>query len=108
MKIQLLLGVATGCSSSNALDCDWLMHDNCWRSTLAAAASCLPAGEGTFSADFGACTAPSGTQLTFDQPVVIPVPPFGEPWLFTLGSGTSTCMRYEERSLSIKLTTTAG
>jgi len=122
----LFLGMAlcAGCSSSGGnagdggadggglpLTCDWLAGNNCWKTTINLAASCLPAGTdfGTFDAANTVCTYPNGTTVTFDAPLMLPIPTDEPPFRFTVASGGQTCLRFEEREVGeVGFTATAG
>jgi hypothetical protein len=86
-------------SPSGSLDCAWLAGNNCWKSTLSQAESCLPptSESGTFSADMKSCTYASGAVVTFDPALVLPVP--DDPiWSFTVTSGGQPCLRFQDTS----------
>jgi len=90
------------CSSSGTsnggggLDCSWLASDNCFKATVAAAASCLPPRDesGVFSQDGTTCTYASGRTVTFDPPIVFPIPQNGG-WKFTMTYQGQTCIRVD-------------
>ena len=106
--------LAIGCSSDGggnnspppaSLDCAWLAGNNCWKSTLSQAESCLPPkGEtGTLSADMKSCTFASGAVVTFDSALVLPVP--DDPvWSFTVTSGGQPCLRFQDTANGFTLT----
>jgi hypothetical protein len=103
--VSLSCGAAKG-----QLDCNWLATNNCWKTTFAAATSCLPNSNeiGTLSADGLTCTYASGAVVTFDNPVVLPVPN-GTQWKFTISNAGQQCFRFEQPTdKSSKLTTSAG
>ena len=100
-----------GCSGGGSgaptarLDCAWLAGNNCWKSTLSQAASCLPPkGEfGTFSADMTSCTYASGAVVTFDTALALPLP--ADPvWAFTVTSGGQECLRFRDVADGFTLT----
>jgi len=112
---------SAGCSSGDdddttpiegaPLDCAWLASDNCWKTTVAAAASCLPPVEehGTFSADGGSCTYASGTTVTFDTEVKLPLPDdASETWDFSLGQGANECLHYSSDASGANTLTVQG
>jgi hypothetical protein len=73
------LAIAVGCSGGGGaptLDCAWLAGDNCWKTTVAEASSCLPPSTetGVLSADGATCTYASGAMVTFAPPIVLPMP----------------------------------
>ncbi|HTQ03831.1 MAG TPA: hypothetical protein VMI54_08230 [Polyangiaceae bacterium] len=82
------------------LDCAWLMSNNCWKTTVAAAASCLPdpSTSGVLSADGSTCTYASGTNVTFETPLKLPVADLENqpPWHFTVTTGGQECVTYDE------------
>jgi len=112
---HLLLGVALGalalgCGGGDdddngkgglagaPLDCAWLDSNNCWKTTVAAAASCVPdrSTTGTLSADGKTCTYASGTTVDFATPVVLPLDFENEPaWNFTVTTGGQQCVTYD-------------
>jgi len=110
----LFLTVACASSSSGAsgppIDCAWLSSDNCWKTTAAAAESCLPASgaTGKLAADRKTCTYSTGQVVTFDSPLTLPLP--DQPnFNFTITSGGATCFRFQQSSQQdFVLTTHAG
>ena len=73
--------------SSASLDCAYLASDNCWKTTAAAASSCLPAESeiGMLSADGSTCTFATGDVVTFTPALVLPLPTATTPtWNFTV------------------------
>ncbi len=104
--VSINCGSSTGGSSSSTLDCAWLAGDNCWKTTVAQAQSCLPppSASGTFSADKSTCTYAAGPVVTFTPPLMLPVS--DDPtWNFTVGNGSSPCLTYkEDASKTVTLT----
>jgi len=101
---------ACGGSSAGPLDCNWLASSNCWKTTLAAASSCLPysIATGSFSTDRLTCLFSSGEQVTFTSAILNPVPA-DQLWNFTLVSGSQTCIKLAQPDGStFRLTTSAG
>lgn len=94
------------------LDCAWLASDNCWKTTVAAAASCVPpeSSAGQLSADGTSCTYASGTAVHFDTPVVLPIDPMNSPqeWHFEETSGTGSCVAYDWRENDSQTLTVQG
>jgi hypothetical protein len=99
--------VALGCGGGTAddgkgslagapLDCAWLASNNCWKTTVAAAASCVPdpSTRGTLSADGTTCTYASGTTVDFATPVVLPIDS-EPPWHFTVTTAGQQCLTYD-------------
>jgi hypothetical protein len=73
-----------------------LAGDNCYKKTVAASASCLPAkgDRGDLSQDNKTCTYASGQVVTFDMPLTLPLPQ--DPiWQFTVTSQGQTCLRVD-------------
>jgi hypothetical protein len=103
--------VGLGCSggsggSSASLDCAYLASDNCWKTTASAATSCLPPSSeiGVLSANNATCTYASGDVITFDAPLVFPIPDSPN-WKFTITTGTGqTCLHYEDTTAGLSLT----
>lgn len=99
--VALVIGGA-GCGGSSAsLDCAYLASDNnCWKTTAAAASSCLPleAEVGVLSADRSTCTYASGDVVTFTPPLVLPLPSTPTPtWNFTVKTGSgASCLAYQD------------
>ncbi|HVR63657.1 MAG TPA: hypothetical protein VMU50_17270 [Polyangia bacterium] len=112
LVVVVVLIAGSGCGGSSgagggSLDCAWLGGDNCWKSTLDDAASCLPPAtdHGTLSADNKTCTYASGVAVTFTPALVLPVP--DQPsWNFTIANGGTTCLHFENANAAgIKLVT---
>jgi hypothetical protein len=83
------------------LDCAWLDSNNCWKTTVAAATSCLPdpTTHGTLSADGATCTYASGTTVDFTTPVTLPLDFENEPdWHFTVTTDGQQCLSYDSSS----------
>lgn len=60
------------------------------------------------SSDGRTCTFSGGQTVTFDDPLVTPVPS-DKQWKFTVNSNGQQCLRYEDTNTqSLKLTTGAG
>src|SRR5512134_1666378 len=103
-----------GCSGSGddevapTLTCEWLAGDNCWKAAVAEAGACVldDSTDGTLSADGTSCTYPGGERVSFDEPLVLPVPD-GKVWHFTLESAGSQCLRFDENG-SHRLITASG
>jgi hypothetical protein len=117
LLVALVGTLALGCGDSSSedddeesvdtLNCAWLEGNNCWKTTLSGATSCLPAAAdtGVLAADGRTCTYASGHVVTFDEPLVLPIP-FDQDILFrfTLTAGGQACMRYFETETSMTLT----
>ncbi|HET7784767.1 MAG TPA: hypothetical protein VFL36_02250 [Myxococcales bacterium] len=106
----LALGLTACGAGAGSLDCAWLSEQNCWKTTLAAASSCLPdAGDtGTFAADRASCTYTAGAQIVFTDPVPAP-PPSSQRWNFTMLSGAGGCIKLEQPADgNSRVTTQAG
>lgn len=114
--VALAGSLALGCGDSDGgedgggidtLDCAWLEGDNCWKTTLVGATSCLPAeaDSGVLSADGRTCTYASGHVVTFDEPLVLPLS-IDEDILFrfTLTAAGQTCLRFVETETSMTVT----
>ena len=128
--VPLIAVLAAACSSSSSgssgssggpggtLDCAWLSSDNCWKTTAAAAQSCLPASTemGTLSADNKTCTYASGATVTFDTALTLPLPsdPSMVTWNLTVTKSGQSCLGLHQSSgndfslSSSQGTTTAG
>lgn len=98
----------TGDAASGVFDCELAASDNCWKTTVLAAAGCLPPSSemGTLSADGSTCTYPSGTVVTFASPLV--VGPTATVSTFTVTTGGRQCLHYLLASNGSMLTTSAG
>ncbi len=98
-----------GGSSGGTLDCAFVNGDNCWKTTEAAAAGCLPPASetGMLSADGTTCTYPSGAVVAFGSPLVIG--PMASVNSFTLTTGGGLlCLQYEASTTGSSVTTSAG
>ncbi len=101
--------LSVGCGSSDEdddttlagdpLDCAWLASpDNCWKTTVAAAATCVPpSGEtGVLSADGSSCAYASGASVAFHDPVVLPIDFDADTnWNFTQSQGGAECVTFK-------------
>jgi hypothetical protein len=106
LAVGTVVSGSAGCgggssSGSNAsLDCAYLASDNCWKTTAAAATSCLPPDSetGVLSADGSTCTYASGDVVTFTPPLVLPLPSTPTPtWNFTVKTGSgASCLAYQD------------
>jgi hypothetical protein len=90
------------------LDCAWASGNNCWKTAIATAASCLPpsAQQGTFSGDGKTCTYASGTVVTFAGPLGQ-----GSIPSFTVTSGSKMCLGFQMSAIGgieVTLTTPGG
>jgi hypothetical protein len=88
--------------SSGSLDCTYLeSSNNCWKTTFAAASSCLPpaGAQGVLSADNKTCTYSTGQVVTFDQALSLPLPQQPQPTFnFTMSKNGADCFRFQEPS----------
>lgn len=112
MRILLvaLAMAACGGSAAGSLDCAWIAGDNCWKTTLSAASSCLPGSGATaaFSTDRQSCSYTGGPQVAFTGAVPNPVSA-DQLWNFTLATNGQTCLKLEQPDGStFRLTTSAG
>lgn len=102
-------GSSGGAGSSGTLDCAFVNGDNCWKTALASALSCLPPGaaKGTLSADGMTCTYASGTVVTFASPLDIgPAAGVGQ---FTLTTAGQACIGYDVTpGRAVTITTPGG
>jgi hypothetical protein len=112
MRRLLLLGMLAysmlGCSGDDSdeestipgapLDCAWLASNNCWKTLVASAASCVPPAseQGTLSADGSACTYGSGYDILFDEPVELPLEDFPT-WNFVQRKNGAACVTYDDK-----------
>jgi hypothetical protein len=91
-------GCGGSSSGSNTLDCAYLASENCWKTTAAAASSCLPPSSetGVLSADRSTCTYASGDVVTFTPPLVLPLPSTPS-WNFTVKTSSgASCLAYQD------------
>jgi hypothetical protein len=110
MRALVLLGMlacsALGCSGDadeentipgEPLDCAWLASNNCWKTLVASAASCVPpaAEQGALSADGSACTYGSGYDIHFNEPVELPLEDFPT-WDFVQRKNGTPCVTYND------------
>ena len=111
--------VACGCSSGGSagpasggtLDCAFLASDNCWKTTVAAADSCLPPSSaiGTLSADGKTCVFTTGQTVAFDSPLTLPLPTQGVTFNFTVTSNGQPCATFKQPDMqNFQVTTSAG
>ena len=98
-------------SGGGALDCAWLASDNCWKTTVAAASSCLPASSatGTLSTDGKTCTFSGGQTVTFDSPLSLPISSTSPDINFTVSMNGAQCLTFEKQGANgFQVTTSAG
>src|SRR5512144_447626 len=70
--------LAAGCGSSKGgpagprVDCAWAAENNCWKTTTALAAACVPPSteSGALTPDNTACNYASGAKVTFNVPLM--------------------------------------
>ncbi len=116
----LLLLAPVACSSSggsgnaggaDSLDCTLIgKADNCYKTTVAPATSCLPdpALAGVLSSDLATCTYGSGFVVTFNPPLVLPVTT-DTLINFEVAQQGQSCLKYEEPNQDgFRVTTSAG
>ena len=93
-------GTGGAAGAVGTLTCDDLANNNCWKTMVVEAASCLPdiSVVGTLSADGSICTYASGHVITFTSPVVLPLPNDGSViWNFTVTTPSgATCLAYSD------------
>ncbi|HTR52114.1 MAG TPA: hypothetical protein VMJ10_15480 [Kofleriaceae bacterium] len=105
LAVCLVAACGSSSSSSDSLNCSFLLGDNCWKTTASAAASCLPMSseQGTFSADHSTCTYASGDLVTFTPALTLPLPQTPV-WNFAVTTGGASCLAYKEDSTGFTLT----
>ena len=97
-------------NGGNALTCSWLDGSNCFKTTIAAAMSCLPgpSTQGTLSADGKTCSYSDGHVVTFDQPVTLP-PTDAQLGNFTITDHGAACLDWAQASTgNFTVKTSAG
>jgi len=106
-------GHGGGTSDPQALDCDFVQSDNCWKQLVDQIALCAPDPEatGVFTADRTACEYADGTRVEFDTALPTSIPSDYK-WRFTvLDAEGSPCVRWDdqgETAMSADLEVTAG
>jgi hypothetical protein len=122
LGLCLVALLSSGCSSSGddddattlsgqPLDCAWLHGDNCWKTTVRAAKSCVPPASetGTLTADGSSCSYASGTTVAFQTKLELPQPEFGQDdWDFVESQGTTACVEYHDHLDSDRALTVLG
>jgi hypothetical protein len=106
MVAGVLVAGCGGGGSSKSLDCAYLASDNCWKTTAAQAASCLPAAGvmGALAVDNASCTYTTGQTVTFTPALVLPLPSGFKDWNFTVTMGGLVCLHYDESETGFTLT----
>jgi hypothetical protein len=106
----LALGLTACGAGARSLDCAFLQGPNCWKTTVAAASSCLPdaADSGAFAANRASCTYAVGAQIVFTDPIPAP-PPSNQRWNFTMLARSAPCIKVEQpEGGNYRITTQAG
>ncbi len=106
--VGALVTFAAACSGGDApADCAWLASDNCWKTTIAAAASCLPPANetGTLDVSGKTCTYASGETVSFPLPLTATSQPT---WTFSVKKNDVTCLSYQSDVGTMSATTGAG
>jgi hypothetical protein len=111
MRMAAAALLVTACGRGpGSLDCAFLQQQNCWKTTLTAAARCVPgAGEvGAFAADRTSCAYATGALVVFTDPVPAQ-PPSNQRWNFTMLAAGAGCIKLEEPADgNDRVTTQAG
>jgi hypothetical protein len=112
--IALVGGLALGCGDSESddeesvdtLTCAWLEGNNCWKTMLSGAVTCLPAegDTGVLAADGSSCMYASGHIVTFEEPLVLPVPDENYYFRFNVTANGQQCLRYVETERTMTVT----
>jgi hypothetical protein len=102
------VGDAAVDGSVGIFDCALVAGDNCWKTTIAAGAGCLPPGtaKGALSADDKTCTYATGTVVTFASPLFVGATPNLSS--FAIATGGSPCLRIDVLTNGSTSTTSAG
>ncbi len=79
------------------LDCAWIASNNCWKTLVQSAESCVPpeSENGALSSDGKSCTYASGYDIAFNEPLVLPLEDFPS-WDFVQNKGGAPCVTYSE------------
>ncbi len=94
--------------SAQAVTCEWFQAENCWKQMVAEATACFDSSaEGTFDATGTQCTYPDGTLVSFASPLPEDVD-VDQMWNFTVESGGSQCLHFEELESGLRLSTASG
>jgi hypothetical protein len=100
--------LGTACSEPDTLTCEWLaMADNCWKTTVMSAVSCLPpeADRGTLNPDNTACVYPmSGHLVTFTPALDLLGDDDPAQSFVVTDADDATCVRWQETSTGFTLT----
>jgi hypothetical protein len=106
--LVLQIGDGSSVGAAGVFDCALAVSDNCWKTTVLAAADCLPPSSemGTLSADGLTCTYSAGMVVTFASPLVIG--PSATVSTFTVTTGGEQCLHNVLASNGSTLTTSAG
>src|SRR4051794_34742360 len=104
----VLFGPIAGCGSDDdsavsgaPLDCAWLASENCWKTLVSDARSCVPPADeiGVLAADGRSCTYASGASVDFRLPLALPLDSTtSAPWYFTQDSSGDECVRFDSRT----------
>jgi hypothetical protein len=118
LALLLLVLAEAGCVATKdvpdagTLNCEFLTGDNCWRASVAAVLGCLPPSteRGTFGVDGESCVYPSGTTITFAEPVRLTggAAPSGLSPKFTIENADTQCLQADVASGMAVLTSPLG
>jgi hypothetical protein len=101
-------GSANPTVDGGMLTCKWVLEPNCWKSTLAAAESCLPPFDpnnpspGHLSADLSQCTFPTGQTVAFSGELGV------APSFSVTSDGGAPCLSMDQLPAGFTITTAAG
>jgi len=108
LLMAVLSGAISGCGSDDdsslpgaPLDCAWLASENCWKTLVSDARSCVPPADetGVLAADGRSCTYASGASVDFGLPLALPLDATtSPPWYFTQDSSGDECVRFDSRT----------
>ena len=103
----VLFGPLAGCGSDDEsglpgapLDCAWFTRENCWKTLVSDARSCVPPADetGVLTADGRSCTYESGASVDFALPLALPLASTASPpWYFTQSANGDECVRFDSR-----------
>ncbi len=103
-----MLMVGCGDNHGDRIDCSWFAHPNCWRDTVAAAASCRSTDVAPGVLNGATCTFTDGVGVTFATAPDLGAGLTNYPWDFVIERDATSCASVVDTDQTLTVTTTLG